>query len=108
MRGRVFQPQALATGGGNVCTERFYHQKRGHPISAGSHLLPRERKALPEEITLAEMSAGSALYYLGSAIHGGGANTTESESRRGLFLGYVVGWLRTERESVSHRSDRIS
>ena len=65
-------------------------------VVPGSHQRPPERKALPEEITTAEMPAGSALYYRGSAIHGGGANTTESESRRGLFLGYVVGWLRTE------------
>lgn len=65
-------------------------------VVPGSHLWPRDRKALPEEIAKAEMPAGSALYYLGSAIHGGGANTTEQESRRGLFLGYVVGWLRTE------------
>ena len=62
----------------------------------GSHLWPAERAAQADEIVSAEMPAGSALYYLGSAIHGGGANTTTSESRRGLFLGYVVGWLRTE------------
>lgn len=65
-------------------------------VVPGSHHWPQDRKALPEEIVSAEMPAGSALYYLGSAIHGGGANTTKNESRRGLFLGYVVGWLRTE------------
>ena len=65
-------------------------------VVPGSHLWAPERTALPEEIVAAVMPAGSALYYLGSAIHGGGANTTEDESRRGLFLGYVVGWLRTE------------
>ena len=42
------------------------------------------------------MPAGSGLYYLGSALHGGGANTTEDVRRRGMFLGFVVGWLRTE------------
>jgi ectoine hydroxylase-related dioxygenase (phytanoyl-CoA dioxygenase family) len=45
------------------------------------------------------MSAGSALFYLGSTIHGGGENLTEDEWRRGLFLGYVVGWLRAEENS---------
>ena len=65
-------------------------------VVPGSHLWPAERAAQINEIVSAEMPAGSALYYLGSAIHGGGANTTTSESRRGLFLGYVVGWLRTE------------
>jgi len=42
------------------------------------------------------MKAGSALFYLGTTIHGGGANTTENEWRRGMFFGFVVGWLRTE------------
>ena len=42
------------------------------------------------------MKAGSALCYLGSTLHGGGANRTSDERRRGLFVGYVLGWLRTE------------
>ena len=42
------------------------------------------------------MKAGSALMYLGTTLHGGGANTTTSVWRRGMFLGYVIGWLRTE------------
>ena len=65
-------------------------------VVPGSHKWPLEREAKPDEIARAEMSAGSALLYLGSALHGGGANTTATESRRGVFLGYVVGWLRTE------------
>ncbi len=65
-------------------------------VVPGSHLWPAERKAKPEEITQAEMSAGSALFYLGSALHGGGANTTSNEWRRGMFFGLVIGWLRTE------------
>ncbi|NQV45560.1 MAG: phytanoyl-CoA dioxygenase family protein [Rhodospirillales bacterium] len=65
-------------------------------VAPGSHRWPLEREATPDEITQAEMAAGSALLYLGSALHGGGANTTTDESRRGMFLGYVVGWLRTE------------
>jgi ectoine hydroxylase-related dioxygenase (phytanoyl-CoA dioxygenase family) len=65
-------------------------------VVPGSHRWPKGRKAKPEEIVRAEMKAGSALFYLGTAIHGGGANTTDNEQRRGMFLGYVVGWLRTE------------
>lgn len=65
-------------------------------VVPGSHRWPLAREARPEEITHAEMPAGSALFYLGSALHGGGANVTDSERRRGMFLGYVVGWLRTE------------
>ena len=45
---------------------------------------------------IAEMSAGSAVLYLGSTMHGGGANQTQNERRRGMFLGFCLGWLRTE------------
>ena len=65
-------------------------------VVPGSHKWSLDREAKPEEITQAEMKAGSALLYLGSALHGGGANKTVDERRRGMFLGYVVGWLRTE------------
>lgn len=65
-------------------------------VVPGSHLWPRDREARQAEIVQAEMPAGSALLYLGSAMHGGGANTTTDQYRRGMFLGYVVGWLRTE------------
>jgi ectoine hydroxylase-related dioxygenase (phytanoyl-CoA dioxygenase family) len=65
-------------------------------VVPGSHRWDAERKARPDEVTQAEMKAGSALFYLGTAIHGGGANTTSDQFRRGMFLGYVVGWLRTE------------
>lgn len=46
-----------------------------------------------------EVPAGSALVYLGSTMHVG-ANTTSNESRRGMLLGFVVGWLRTEEDTV--------
>ena len=65
-------------------------------VVPGSHLWPAGREPEPAEILQAEMPAGSALLYLGSTIHGGGANRTMAEARRGMFVGYVVGWLRTE------------
>ena len=65
-------------------------------VVPGSHRWPLQRAPEPEDIIQAEMQAGSALFYLGSTIHGGGANRTADERRRGMFLGYVVGWLRTE------------
>jgi ectoine hydroxylase-related dioxygenase (phytanoyl-CoA dioxygenase family) len=39
------------------------------------------------------MPAGSALIYLGSLWHGGGANRT-AQSRSGVVLHYGVAWLR--------------
>ena len=65
-------------------------------VVPGSHRWPRGQKAKPEEIATAEMKAGSALIYLGTTIHGGGANLTLDEKRRGMFLSYLLGWLRTE------------
>jgi ectoine hydroxylase-related dioxygenase (phytanoyl-CoA dioxygenase family) len=65
-------------------------------VVPGSHLWPVDQQARPEEIIQLEMSAGSALFYLGTTLHGGGANSTKNEWRRGMFLGFVLGWLRTE------------
>jgi ectoine hydroxylase-related dioxygenase (phytanoyl-CoA dioxygenase family) len=42
----------------------------------------------------AEMEPGSALLFLGSTLHGGGANVTDAV-RRGVIIGYCLGWLRT-------------
>ena len=41
------------------------------------------------------MSAGSVLLYIGSTIHGGGANRSDA-ARFGLALHYALGWLRQE------------
>lgn len=41
------------------------------------------------------MPAGSALFYLGSTWHGGGANNS-SAPRAGLINTYSLGWLRQE------------
>jgi ectoine hydroxylase-related dioxygenase (phytanoyl-CoA dioxygenase family) len=62
----------------------------------GSHRWPRERKPEPHEIADAVMPAGSAVIYLGSTIHGAGANSTSEEWRPGLHISYTLGWLRTE------------
>lgn len=65
-------------------------------VVPGSHKWDPEREAQPDEVQRAEMDAGSALIYLGNTIHGGGANVSTDKWRRGMFFGFVVGWLRTE------------
>jgi ectoine hydroxylase-related dioxygenase (phytanoyl-CoA dioxygenase family) len=65
-------------------------------VVPGSHRWPLDRVATPDELVPAEMTAGSAVVYLGSTLHGGGANTTTDERRRGMHVSYCVGWLRTE------------
>ena len=77
----------------------FSRENGGTRVAPGSHKWPVDRKPTEADVLQAEMSAGSALIYLGSVLHGGGANRTESECRRAVFVGYVLGWLRTEENS---------
>jgi len=58
-----------------------------------SHHAEASDQAAGEAIA-AEMEPGSALLFLGSVLHGGGANLTDSV-RRGIIVGYCLGWLRT-------------
>lgn len=62
----------------------------------GSHRWPAGREAREDEIAIAEMPAGSVLFWTGGLLHGGGANTTTSDWRYGLILTYSCGWLRQE------------
>jgi ectoine hydroxylase-related dioxygenase (phytanoyl-CoA dioxygenase family) len=69
-------------------------------VIPGSHRWQRDREGREEEKCHAEMPAGSAVIYLGSTIHGGGANRTANEWRRGIHMSYTLGWLRTEENNV--------
>lgn len=65
-------------------------------VVPGSHLWPRDRQATDGELVPAVMDAGSAVVYLGSTLHAGGANETADTWRRAMHVSYCVGWLRTE------------
>ena len=56
----------------------------------------KDRVPSEDEIFYAEMKAGSVLLYGGSVLHGGGSNSTESETRLGVLLHYCLSWLRQE------------
>lgn len=73
----------------------FTKENGATQVVPGSHLWDRKRKPLPEEITWAEMKAGSVFIYSGSTIHGGGANET-NDDRVGALLHYTLNWLRQE------------
>ena len=73
----------------------FTRENGATRIAPGSHLWPYDRKAEEHELAYAEMSRGSVLVYSGSVIHGGGANTADSE-RMGTNITYSLGWLRQE------------
>lgn len=53
---------------------------------------PRTRLAMPGEVAVAEARAGAAVVWLGSLIHGAGANGS-NVMRRGLALSYTPAWL---------------
>jgi ectoine hydroxylase-related dioxygenase (phytanoyl-CoA dioxygenase family) len=63
---------------------------------AGSHRWePGRRPEDGDQVSVAEMSPGSAMFYLGSLWHGGGANTT-GQPRLGVILEYAAAWLRQQ------------
>jgi ectoine hydroxylase-related dioxygenase (phytanoyl-CoA dioxygenase family) len=62
----------------------------------GSHRWEPGRRPGPDDpVETAVMSPGSALFYLGSLWHGGGANGTD-RPRLGVILEYAAGWLRPQ------------
>ncbi|TMA35044.1 MAG: mitomycin antibiotic biosynthesis protein [Deltaproteobacteria bacterium] len=79
-----------------IALEDFCGENGATRVVPGSHRWPADRKPKPGEIADAVMPTGAAVIYLGSTIHGAGANTTADRRRRGMHVSYVVGWLRTE------------
>ncbi len=61
----------------------------------GSHRWPDGLPPPDDRTIAAEMPAGSVLFYVGTLVHGGGANTTD-RARLGVILEYVAGWLRPQ------------
>ena len=62
-------------------------------IWPGTHGRRALEPAPAETPITAEMSPGSALLFLGSVLHCGGANISQA-ARRGLITGYSLGWLK--------------
>jgi ectoine hydroxylase-related dioxygenase (phytanoyl-CoA dioxygenase family) len=52
-----------------------------------------------DELVTATMPAGSVLFYVGTVLHGGGANHTD-QPRLGVILEYVASWLRAQENHV--------
>jgi ectoine hydroxylase-related dioxygenase (phytanoyl-CoA dioxygenase family) len=76
-------------------------------VVPGSHLWEEGRMPAEDEICLAVMPKGSALIYSGNAVHSGGANQ-EDTARFGLYLGYIVSWLRPlENQLVTNAAEDI-
>ena len=73
----------------------FRADNGGTLLAPGSHRWEAGRVAEPDEIVAAEMPAGSVLFWMGSTLHGAGANTS-NDWRYGVILTYSLGWLRQE------------
>jgi ectoine hydroxylase-related dioxygenase (phytanoyl-CoA dioxygenase family) len=71
----------------------FTAQNGATRLWPGSH---RDAEVDPfaTEPIAAEMDPGSALMFLGSILHGAGANETQAV-RRAVITGYCLGWLKT-------------
>ena len=72
---------------------RFIAENGGTRIWSGSHLRQEERSLPPGEALAPELEPGDALLFLGSTLHGGGANLTLAP-RRGIVVSYCLGWLK--------------
>jgi ectoine hydroxylase-related dioxygenase (phytanoyl-CoA dioxygenase family) len=73
----------------------FTEENGATRVIPGSHQWDDERMPTQEETVAAEMKAGSALLWMGSVYHGGGANTSSSP-RTGLTMAYDLAFLRLE------------
>lgn len=68
-------------------------------VVPGSHRWIDRRPGRDEATERAIMPAGSAMFFLGSVFHGGGANESD-RSRLGVIIEYCAGWLRQQETQV--------
>ena len=79
----------------NWALDAFTAENGATRVVPGSHRWPADRAATEDEVVQAVMPKCSVLVYLGSVLHGGGANQSSSP-RIGLVNTYSLGWLRQE------------
>lgn len=73
--------------------DAFTAENGGTRLWPGSHV-DQDVGDLPEaDAVVPEVGPGAALLFLGSTLHGGGANTSAAP-RRGVIVSYSLGWLK--------------
>jgi ectoine hydroxylase-related dioxygenase (phytanoyl-CoA dioxygenase family) len=76
--------------------DEFTAENGATALVPGSHRWePGRGPAAGDPVLTAAMTPGSALFYLGSLWHGGGANRT-GRPRLGVILEYAAAWLRPQ------------
>jgi ectoine hydroxylase-related dioxygenase (phytanoyl-CoA dioxygenase family) len=91
----------------NIALTEFTSENGATRVVTGSHLWDANREPQNDEVCLATMPKGSTLLYSGNVIHSGGENRTRA-MRVGLYLGYIVSWLRPiENQMVTNRPEDI-
>ena len=91
----VPQPHAELVTNVMWAFDDFTEQNGATRIVSGSHRGALETAGPDTPTVPAEMPAGSAMIYVGSVWHGGGANRTD-RARLGVAIEYVAGWLRPQ------------
>jgi ectoine hydroxylase-related dioxygenase (phytanoyl-CoA dioxygenase family) len=76
----------------------FTDERGATRVVPNSHRLSNDevKQFQHSDSVAATMPRGSVVMYLGSTVHGGGANQTTDQTRIGINIDYVLGWLRQE------------
>ncbi len=90
---RVPDPRPEVLVSVNLALTDFRQENGATVVVPGSHGWPKERRPQDDDpVAFAVMPRGSALLYSGDVWHGGGENRS-SETRIGLYWGYLLSWL---------------
>ena len=77
----------------------FTEENGATHIAPGSHLWTDRLPDADTQTVRAVAPAGSAIFFLGSLYHGGGANNTQ-RPRLGVIIEYCAGWLRPQENHI--------
>ncbi|KAK4182663.1 hypothetical protein QBC35DRAFT_444805 [Podospora australis] len=80
-----------------VALTKFTEENGATRVIPGSHLWADfKENGTQEQTVAAEMEVGDACFITGKVVHGGGANVTENETRRGITLVFQCSYLTPE------------